>query len=430
MKTWLILSYRANIDGSACSQHVDDRLPELRARGVEPLLLSGPLGSPGKDVVHHRTWSLAPSGIRFEQRHRLKRRLGRGWRYRLASLLLLPLLPFHGLEKLLLPLESEWSWCFTAAWRGLRLCRERQPELIYSSGGGVGAHLAAWYIARRSGVRWIAETQDPLVHDREWRKGRLALALYSRIEGLIFRSARRFVFLTRAARDNAERRTGMAGRGAVILPGSNPAFFPAPFWRRGPVFRLTHFGTLSTTRNLVTLLLGLYFLLEQYPPWRELLRIELYGSCDGYSSMMARDLGLSSLVHFKGPRPRRVAHAAMAASDCLLLVQDTVFFSSETIPSKVYEYLLTGRPILGLIHGNEELAALLLARGHECVPADQPRLVTRALERLMMRWLAISGSGEEFSGIEHPDTGIPSITAGMAAEQLMALATGAEEVTA
>ncbi|OQX05939.1 MAG: hypothetical protein BWK76_26795 [Desulfobulbaceae bacterium A2] len=414
MSVWLVLSYRANIDGSACSQHVDDRLPELVARGVTPLLLSGPLGPRRQDLVHERTSSLAPSGLRFELRHALNRRFGRGWRYRLCSLLLLPILPFYGLEKLLLPMESEWSWCVTAAWRGLALCRRHRPELIYSTGGSVGAHLAAWYIARRTGIRWVAETQDPLVHDREWSKGRRALRLYTRLEALIFRHAHRFVFLTRAARDNAERRAGASGRGAVILPGGRPQLLQAGGSHHGDVCHLAHFGTLSGTRNLIGLLQAVAILLQEQPAWRELLRLDLYGSCDEASVRLSQDLHLSALVCRQGMLPRRQALAAMQGADCLLLVQDTMFFSSETIPSKVYEYLLSGRPILGLVHDNEELAALLRDRGHWCAPVDDPVEMARCLGQMLTQW--------QQDAFAPPLVTPPPPTVSEAVEQLMTLA--------
>ncbi len=416
MSVWLVLSYRANIDGSACSQHVDDRLPELMAQGISPVLLSGPLGPRRQDLVHEMTYSLAPSGLRFELRHALKRRFGRDWRYRLWSLLLLPILPFYGLEKLLLPLESEWSWCFTAAWRGQTLCRRQRPALIYSTGGSIGAHLAAWYIARRTGIRWIAETQDPLVHDREWRKGRRALWLYSRVETMIFRHARHFVFLTRAARDNAERRAGASGRGVVILPGARPDLVPggAGSHVRDELCRLAHFGTLSGTRNLLGLLRGLACLLAQQPAWRELLRLELYGSCDEASACLAQELGLASLLRFQGMLPRRQALDAMRGVDCLLLVQDTVFFSSETIPSKVYEYLLTGRPILGLVHDNEELMAMLRDRGHWWASVDDPVAIAHCLEQMLAQW----HQGDLGTRLPSP----PPPTVARAVAQLIALA--------
>ena len=67
----------------------------------------------------------------------------------------------------------------------------------------------------------------------------------------------------------------------------------------------------------------------------------------------------------------------------MLLIQNTTYFSTETIPSKVYEYLLSGRPILGLVHDNRELTAMLADRGHRVARADDPRPVCDQLAALL-----------------------------------------------
>ena len=51
-------------------------------------------------------------------------------------------------------------------------------------------------------------------------------------------------------------------------------------------------------------------------------------------------------------------------ADVLLVIQHRDPVSSVTIPSKTYEYLQRGTPILALLRGNEELAALLREHGH------------------------------------------------------------------
>lgn len=53
----------------------------------------------------------------------------------------------------------------------------------------------------------------------------------------------------------------------------------------------------------------------------------------------------------------------MSRSDALL-IQGEHTISSETIPSKVYEHLHIGRPILALVHTNPELEQMLLDRNH------------------------------------------------------------------
>ena len=76
----------------------------------------------------------------------------------------------------------------------------------------------------------------------------------------------------------------------------------------------------------------------------------------------------------------------MQQVDCLLLIQNTIYFSCETIPSKVYEYLLTGRPILGLLHNNQELESMLLERGYYTVAADDVQATAKAIEAVFAAW--------------------------------------------
>ncbi len=250
-KCWLILSYRANIEGSACSQHIDDRLPFFREQGIEPVLLTGTVGNRLKSWMHYRTLSLAPSGIRFELRHFLRKHLHKRWQFKLVeTICMLPVFPFYLLEKIIINLESEWSWCFLASLRGLLLCRELRPEVVYSTGGSASAHVAALLIKQWSGCKWIAEVQDPLVHDHGWRRGVMVLRLYKALEKKICRQADVFVFLVRVAMEHCRQRTGGICNAAVVYPGSIPILFQRQY-AKGTHCHFAHFGSLSGTRNLI-----------------------------------------------------------------------------------------------------------------------------------------------------------------------------------
>ena len=138
---------KANINGSACSQHIDDRLPFFRQQGIEPVLLTGPVGERAANWIHFRAHSLSPSGIRFEVRHFLRKRFHKRWQFKLAeTVLLLPVFPFYLVEKIIINLESEWSWFFLASLRGFFLCKTLEPDVIYSTGGSASAHVAALLI--------------------------------------------------------------------------------------------------------------------------------------------------------------------------------------------------------------------------------------------------------------------------------------------
>jgi O-antigen ligase len=387
-RCWLILSYRANIPGSACSQHIDDRLPHFRAQGIEPILLTGPAGRKSTRWQHHRALSIAPSGIRFELRHFLRRHLHKRWQFKtVETLLLLPVLPFYLLEKIVVNLESEWSWCLLASLRGLLLCRRLQPEMLCSTGGSASAHLAALLIKKWTGISWTAETQDPLVHDQDWRRSRLVLLLYKSLEQQICRQADLFVFLVRAAMEHCQQRTGSC-RAATVYPGAESAWFSQTQYVKGEHCRFAHFGSLAGTRNLAVFFQALEQVVSRRPELRGIVRVDVYGSFDSLSEREMKRLRLLDLTAVHGPVPRQEAVAKMQQADCLLLIQNIMYFSCETIPSKVYEYLLADRPILGLLHQNQELEAMLTENGHRVAPADDVQATAAAIEAVLDDWAA------------------------------------------
>jgi O-antigen ligase len=383
-KCWLILSYRANIEGSACSQHIDDRLPFFPEQGIEPVLLTGPVGERSTTWLHFRTCSLAPSGIRFEVRHFLRKHLQTRWQFKVVeTIILLPIFPLYLLEKIIINLESEWSWFFLASLRGFFFSSRYKPEVIYSTGGSASAHVAAMLINKWTGIRWLAETQDPLVHDHDWQRSKMVLRIYKVLEKAICRRAHCFIFLVRAAMEHTGQRVEGHCRSGVIYPGSIPSFFQPDLYKRGEYLRFAHFGSLAGTRNLVVFFQALQQVLTSGKLKREQVRIDVYGSFDGESEHEMKRLQMEDLVICHGPIARKEALRVMQQVDCLLLIQNVIFFSCETIPSKVYEYLLSGRPIIGLLYHNEELEAMLSESGHFTASADDVQSVATAIGQVV-----------------------------------------------
>ncbi len=411
-KYWLIFSYRANIPGSACSQHIDDRLPFLEQTGITPILLSGPIGRRCKGYRHYQSWSLAPSGLRFELRHLLRRHLSRRWQFNLAEVLLLPLLPFYLLEKIVINLESEWSWFVGATVRGFFLQRRYQPQVLYSTGGSASAHLAALMLHRNPSMKWIAEVQDPLVHE-DWPRSQKVFRLYRWLENRISGRCDAFVFLAQQAMENARHRVGDHFPGVVIYPGATMQRL-AKAYVKDEVCRFSHFGSLAGSRNLVVFFEALQQLLLSHPEEGRRVRLDIYGSFDTVSRQCMLKLRLDSLVTCHGLIDRQKALLAMEAADCLLLIQNISEFSSETIPSKAYEYFLSGRPILGLIHQNKELATMLQAQSHFVASADDPAEVKEVLRQI----LAVHRTSSFCWESQHT----PSYTTERAVKQLVALA--------
>lgn len=381
----LVISYFSNIDPLAASHHIDDRL-EYFTKRADVVLVSSPCGARNKAVfAHTRVPSPAPSGIRYETRHLLKRRCKtklcrKAW----ETLFLVPLLPFYLLEKIILRLDSTWSWFLTASIAAWVLCLKHKPKAIYSTGGPVSAHLAAMFASRLTGIPYVAEFQDPLVH-KYAAPGRLERLFMENVERFVFRTAKKVVFLTKKAAENAALRHG-AGKAVSVYAGGVPVTKTGEALKAGPALKIAHFGSLGGSRNLECLLDALEGLVDEFPRFKDRIVLELYGHSDRKVQKRIEDSRCRGTVREKGKVKRCDSLGQMASADVLLLIQNTDDVSFETIPSKTYEYLHARRPILALVYRNQELKAMLEEYGHIVCEAEDRKAVKKGLQRYVSLW--------------------------------------------
>jgi hypothetical protein len=402
---WLILSHCFNMDGRAASQTITDKLPHLAEAGIEPIILSGVSGDHDKKFLHIQLLPWGPSGLRFDLRHVIASHLGRGFRYKLlVGLMGLLLSPFIFIERLLLGLQNQWSWSFPATVRSLWLIYKYKPAVLYTTGGAYSAHLAGDWLKKLTGIKWIAEIHDPLVkpgmspHARDEK-------MQAYIEKIVCRNSDLVWWFTEGALRSAQlRHPELGSKGVVILPGvASPAIRGE--YRRGDLMIISHSGSISDTRSMMPVVEAIDALLKISPELRSKIRVHIYGgSLDRKSKAEIARLKLEDVfIGFgrlekdpvTGISGRDQVLQRMFQADCLLLLHGTIAECSEYIPSKLYEYMWTSRPVIALTYQNPQLDQLVSERGGYVAHADQPEEVLNAIQRAITDWqsnrLPVSG---------------------------------------
>ena len=391
---WLILSHAFNMDGRAASHTITDKVPHLRAAGIRPVVVSAVTGRRDGQIEHHQVLPLSPSALRFDLRHVLRAKLGRGIAYdAVLGAISVVLMPFYLLEKMFVRLEPHWSWGGSAYLRGARLIRERRPAVLYSTGGANSAHWAGWHLAQRFNLPWIAEIHDPMVNAGA---SGMAARFAERLEARICERADVAIWFTEEALARAKARHPELGeRGHMMLPGADAPEIARTPYVAGEHFVIGHFGSLSSTRHLGVVAEALKRLFDKDPALAGIVRVEIYGADPDSVSRHALRALPDGVVELKGRLERdpqtgesgrdRVLRR-MNAVDCLLLLHGTEPFCAEYIPSKMYEYLWTQRPILALTWRNPQMSRMLTDLGHLAVPADDADAVQSALQSLLGRW--------------------------------------------
>ena len=407
MKRWLILSHGFNMDGRASSLTVTDKIPYLLEAGIEPIVLSAVTGERDHRFPHHQLLPWGPAALRFDFRHWMMVHVGRGWWYRVATALLsIILLPMIVIERLLVGLSSQASWTWPAAWRGIRLVRQGQVDLIYSSGGAWSAHYAAYWINKFTQVPWVAEIHDPMVlRDDEHDEGvsprvKKDARFLQHLEGLICRHANHVWWFTEEALQRAKHRHPELGdKGFVVLPGAEPPGCHEPILPHIYQDRLqiAHFGSLADDRSLAPVIEALHQWLLQVPDARNKIQLINYGSgFDSVAQSLVARYQLQDVVlapgrvpadSLRGKSGRECSMERMREMDVLLLLCGNSESCSEYIPSKLYDYYWTQRPVLALTHRHQELDQLLLARQAYVSHTTDLSSVIQALERVWHDWV-------------------------------------------
>lgn len=409
-KNWLILSHGFNMDGRASSLTITDKIPYLLEAGIEPTVFSAITGIKDQRFPHQQFLAWGPAAFRFDFRHWIANQYGRGLLYKVSTgLVSLLLAPFIALEKFILGYSSQWSWAMPAFVHGLRLIRAGKVDVIYSTGGAWSAHLAGLWLKKKTGLPWIVEIHDPLVirkdpNDQGFEKPKNRDAQFRQyLEKQICRYADLAWWFTDGAMHYAKVRnpnlnTPNNAHGFVLTPGAEPpgGLDANKVHQYTEHLNLCHFGSLANDRSLSTILNALMPLIKKFPEARESIRVHAYGApLDPLTLEALKHLKLDDvlLAHGRlerdpvtGKSGRERVVERMQAADVLILLHGNDEWCAEYIPSKLYDYLWTGRPIWGITHRNPQLDQMLLDRGAYLSPQSDAQAVEIALERIWLDW--------------------------------------------
>ena len=288
------------------------------------------------------------------------------------------------LRKFFFPSDQSMLWAWDAAATAGPLVGKYRKTAVFSTFPPVNSHLAAWLLKRRHGVRWVADFRDPLVGSpgRKLTNSRLAYGAMPTnvdrwIQQGVFRTADAIVANTDAVLERWRvTYPGYARKFAHIWNGFDPedsmtaAAIP-PRERRV----IAHVGAIYSGRHPVPLLQSMERLIRKgrLDPRRVL--VYLVGAIN-WNVVPAHDvferLRELGCVDVGKVLPPSEAHQVMRESDYLLLLDVIAPGAGQQLPSKIFEYVPIGRPILAITTRNSPSDRILAKSGipYACIYPD------------------------------------------------------------
>jgi glycosyltransferase involved in cell wall biosynthesis len=251
-------------------------------------------------------------------------------------------------------------------------------------------HLIALGLKRRNPtLRWIADFRDPwtgidfydklmLLKVADFRHRWLERAVLLNADSVVSVGARmteelRQIYVRAGGKDPKKFHTITNGYDEDdLLKGHVPL---------DPNFSIAHIGTLVKDRNAPELWRALSQLVKERDDIAERLEIKLVGKVDIHVREELESLGLTPYVKYIAYLPHDAVIAEQQRSHVLLLLVNRSQNSKAIITGKIFEYMISGRPILAIGPLDGELAAILFRKNAVliCEFIDEARLKSNVL---------------------------------------------------
>ena len=255
--------------------------------------------------------------------------------------------------------DARVGWWPFAVVRGLRLLRSGRFDAVLSTGAPHSVHLIGSALHHGSGTPWVADLHDPWTDISYYDE--LPHTLWARrvdeaLERHVLSGASAVttvspswaeLFATKAENEYRVVENGFSRQEFDAIDETPP----------DDQFVLAHVGKLYASRSPTAVWAALGRLHEEgtIPD----LRLRLIGSVDPAVEQALAEHGLAPLVERTPFLPHAEAIREMARSTLLLLVIEQFAAAEGMITSKLYEYLASERPVLGVGPPDGDAHALL-----------------------------------------------------------------------
>jgi glycosyltransferase involved in cell wall biosynthesis len=302
----------------------------------------------------------------------------------------LPLLAERVIRRFLAPNDDGICWYPYAAAAARGWIEQDGASVVLSTSPAVSTHLAAMRLKRRYGVKWIADFRDPIVGS-PFRAGSRRFDGF--LEPRIFQRADALIANTDALEKTwLDRYPQHRPKISLLWNGFDPeeAIAAAPIPSRNHRV-LTHTGDIYGQRHPGQLVAAITRLTRRGALNPAALRIRLVGRFHPEwlpePAAQMRALVEAGRVDCSGEAvPRAQAIEALAESDYLLLLDVSGPDAGLQVPSKTFEYLQIGRPVLTFTTRNSPLERILERSGVPgvCVyESDAPETVDEKMIRFL-----------------------------------------------
>lgn len=235
---------------------------------------------------------------------------------------------------------------------------EQDIKAVVTSGPPHSLHLIGLKLKEKTGVKWLADFRDPwttIGYHKELKLSKYAQKKHKELEFSILNNADTIIVTSKTTKTEFE---AITQRPIEVITNG----YDVEQVDKKPLdvkFSLAHIGSLLSERNPVILWEALSELIAELPNFENNLEIKLIGAVSNEVLQTIAAHNLSRFVNNIGYVSHKEAVEAQRASQVLLLIEIDSKDTMSIIPGKLFEYMLSGRPILAIGPKDSDFAEII-----------------------------------------------------------------------
>lgn len=231
-------------------------------------------------------------------------------------------------------------------------------ETIITTGPPHSVHIIGYYLKEFKKVKWIADFRDPwtsIGYHKKLKLTNLAKNRHKELEHLVLNNADKIVVTSQTTKEEFQRITN---RPITVITNGFDYIRPASV-QLDEKFIISHIGSMLTGRNPKNLWKVLGELVQENQTFRTDLLVQFVGVVSDEVIASMKEFGLEKHINIIGYVPHEEAIKYQLKSQVLLLAEINSEETRGIIPGKLFEYMVSERPILGIGPENWEVSQIV-----------------------------------------------------------------------
>ncbi|RTY85933.1 glycosyltransferase family 4 protein [Flavobacterium sp. RSP15] len=235
---------------------------------------------------------------------------------------------------------------------------ENNIDTIVTSGPPHSLHLIGLELKQKLDLKWFADFRDPwttIGYHKSLRLSRFAAKKHKSLEHQVLNTADTIIVTSKTTKTEFEAITDKPI--AVITNGYDTEEVEKQ--ALDSKFSLAHIGSFLSERNPLILWESLIELINEIPEFKSHLEIKLIGAVSQEVLETISQFKLNSFLNNLGYVSHSEAIAHQRKSQVLLLVEINSQETKSIIPGKLFEYMVSNRPIIAIGPNGSDFAEII-----------------------------------------------------------------------